>query len=126
VELSNKSMSPQGVYKLVQRVGRKAELPVDIGCHTLRHAFGTHVARYAGLRAAQALMGHQSVETTAGTYTDRPSLDELSVSAASYPSARALLCPGIGRMLANRRYVHRYVQRPDIRDACLAPGGPSP
>lgn len=73
-------ISPAGLFKLVRRVGHKAGLVVDIGPHTLRHAYGDHVARYAGLRAAQALMGHASVETTESTYVGRPTLDELAVS----------------------------------------------
>jgi hypothetical protein len=45
----------------------------------LRHAYGAHVAKYAGLRSAQALLGHASVDTTASTYVEKPGLDELSV-----------------------------------------------
>lgn len=50
----------------------------------LRHSFGDHIAQYAGLRAAQALMGHESVETTARTYTSHPSLDELAGSVQGF------------------------------------------
>jgi hypothetical protein len=46
----------------------------------MRHAYGDHVAKYAGLRAAQALLGHASVDTTASTYVEQPGLDELAVS----------------------------------------------
>jgi site-specific recombinase XerD len=83
VEVSDKSASPVTFHKIAQRVGRKAGMPVDIGAHTLRHAFATHVARYAGLRAAQELMGHVSVQTTEG-YTERVSLDELAVSVSGF------------------------------------------
>jgi hypothetical protein len=48
--------------------------------HLLRHAFGDHVAQHAGLRVAQALMGHASVETTARVYTSQPGLEELANS----------------------------------------------
>jgi hypothetical protein len=72
---------------------------------TLRHAFGDHVARYAGLRAAQALMSAITspgtpdcappkrswatrASTTAGTYTNRPTLDELAVSVQGFSYRR--------------------------------------
>ena len=44
------------------------------------YAYGDHVAKHAGLRAAQALLGHASVDTTASTYVEKPGLDELSIS----------------------------------------------
>ena len=77
-------MSRGGMYKLVQRSGQRAGLHVPITPHTLRHAFGDFVAKYAGLRVAQALLGHASVETTAGTYVDRVSLDEMTVAMAGF------------------------------------------
>lgn len=80
VERPSVPITPEGLYKMVRRVGRRAGLGHDIGPHTLRHAFGDHVARYAGLRAAQALLGHSSVQTTEESYTGRVSLDELSVA----------------------------------------------
>ncbi len=72
--------SGQFVWRLVARVAKRAGIAAHIHPHLLRHAYGDHVARYAGLRAAQALLGHAAVDTTAGTYVDRPTLDELSVS----------------------------------------------
>ena len=77
-------LSRNGLYKLVQRSGVAAGLHVPITPHTLRHAFGDFVAKYAGLRVAQALLGHASVETTAGTYVDRVSLDEMTVAMAGF------------------------------------------
>jgi integrase/recombinase XerD len=77
-------MSRGGMYKLVQRSGVAAGLHVPITPHTLRHAFGDFVAKYAGLRVAQALLGHASVETTAGTYVDRVSLDEMTVAMTGF------------------------------------------
>jgi site-specific recombinase XerD len=43
----------------------------------MRHAFGDHVARYAGIQNAQALLGHADVGTTQ-MYTGAPTLDELA------------------------------------------------
>jgi integrase/recombinase XerD len=84
LERSETRMSGSGMYQLVRRVGVLAQLGAEIGPHTLRHAFGDHVARYAGLRAAQALLGHASVATTEGSYVGRVSRDELAVSVAGF------------------------------------------
>lgn len=72
--------SPQAIWRTVDEVAKRAGIAAHIHPHLLRHAYGDHVAKYAGLRAAQALLGHASVDTTAGTYVDKPGLDELSVS----------------------------------------------
>jgi site-specific recombinase XerC len=42
--------------------------------------YGDHLAKRAGLRVAQELLGHATVDTTASYYTSRPGLDELSIS----------------------------------------------
>lgn len=88
VDRHEKQMSPSSLYKLVQAVGVRADLPAPITPHSLRHAFGDHVARYAGLKAAQALMGHASAATTADSYTNRASLEELSVSVHGFTYRR--------------------------------------
>ncbi len=88
VEIPDRPISATGLYKMVRTVGRRAQLGGEIGPHTLRHAFGDHVARYAGLRAAQSLLGHESVATTEGSYTGRVSLDELAVSVSGFSYRR--------------------------------------
>ena len=90
IEEPTRGISGEGMFKLVRRVGQKAGLVADIGPHTLRHAYGDHVARYAGLKAAQALMGHASVETTESTYTGRMTLDELAISLHGFRYRRAI------------------------------------
>ena len=45
----------------------------------MRHAFGDHIARYAGIKNAQALLGHADVGTTQ-IYTGAPTLDELAAA----------------------------------------------
>lgn len=75
-----KPSSPQAIWRTVQDVAVRAKIRAHIHPHLLRHAYGDHVAKYAGLRAAQGLLGHASVDTTASTYVDRPTLDELAVS----------------------------------------------
>jgi integrase len=47
--------------------------------HVMRHAFGDYVARYAGIKNAQALLGHADVGTTQ-IYTGAPMLDELAAA----------------------------------------------
>lgn len=80
VDYTDRPASPQSIWRLVAHVARRAGIARHVNPHLMRHAFGDHVAKYAGLRAAQALLGHASVETTAGTYVDRPTLDEIAVS----------------------------------------------
>lgn len=77
-------LSHTTVHRDVKQVAAQAGLSSAIAPHTLRHAFGDHVARWAGLRAAQALMGHENVETTATVYVDRVTLDELAVSVQGF------------------------------------------
>jgi integrase len=79
-EYADKPSSPQAIWRTVQDVAKRAGIAAHIHPHLLRHAFGDHVAKHAGLRAAQALLGHSSVDTTASTYVDKPGLDELTVS----------------------------------------------
>lgn len=72
--------SAKGLWQLVGRVAERAEIAAHVHPHLLRHAFGDHVARHAGLRAAQAMLGHVSVETTESTYTGEVTLDELTAA----------------------------------------------
>lgn len=68
------------VGRIVKEVARRAGITANIHPHLLRHAYGDHVAKRAGLHAAQTLMGHASVTTTAQVYVDKPDLDELTAS----------------------------------------------
>ena len=91
-------MSAKALWEMVVRVGKRAGISTHVHPHLLRHAYGDHVAKHAGLRAAQALLGHASVDTTAGTYVDRPTLDELAISVhgfsyRGYPPSEHLAIP---------------------------------
>jgi hypothetical protein len=70
--------------RIVRTVARRAGIAAGVHPHLLRHAFGDHVAKHAGLHVAQTLLGHQSVATTATTYVDRPGLDELAGSVGGF------------------------------------------
>jgi integrase len=87
-EYPEKPSSPQAIWRTVGEVADRAGVAAHIHPHLLRHAYGDHVAKYAGLRAAQALLGHVSVDTTASTYVDRPGLDELQVSVHGFSYRR--------------------------------------
>jgi len=88
-EYPEKPSSPQAIWRTVQDVAVRAGIAAHMHPHPLRRAFGDYVdvAKHAGLRAAQALLGHSSVDTTASTYVDQPGLDEISISVHgfSYP-----------------------------------------
>jgi site-specific recombinase XerD len=73
-------ISYESLRRIVVKVGRRAGIAAHVHPHLLRHAYGDHVARHAGLHAAQALMGHANVNTTASVYVDRPDLGELAAS----------------------------------------------
>lgn len=73
-------ISRTALARLIREVAQRAGITTRVHPHLLRHAFGDHVAKHAGLRVAQALMGHASVQTTASVYVDRPGLDEMAAS----------------------------------------------
>ena len=71
--------SPQALGRLVQAVGIRSGIVAHVHPHLLRHAYGDHIARYAGMRNAQFLLGHADVGTTE-IYVGKPTLDELRMS----------------------------------------------
>lgn len=68
----------------VARIAARAGIGVQVTPHTLRHTFGESTAAMCGLRAAQALLGHQSVQTTADVYTAGAGLDELRTALTGF------------------------------------------
>jgi integrase len=78
-DLARHRSSAQALYYLVKRVAARAGVRADVGPHTMRHAFGDHVARYAGMRNAQYLLGHAGIGTTE-SYVGEPTLDELAAA----------------------------------------------
>jgi hypothetical protein len=49
----------------------------------MRHAFADHIARHAGTRVAQFLLGHSGIGTIE-TYLGAPTLDELSAAVSGF------------------------------------------
>lgn len=91
IEDPTRPVSASGMYRQVRAIGERAGIAGRITPHVMRHAYGDHIARYAGLRVAQALMGHEDVSTTAGTYTDKPGLDELAAQVRGFSFYRAVI-----------------------------------
>jgi integrase len=83
VDYRKRPSSPQALYHLVLRVGERAGISAPIHPHLLRHAFGDHIARHAGTRNAQFLLGHSGIGTTE-TYLADPTLDDLAASVADF------------------------------------------
>jgi integrase len=81
--LAHKPMSAQGLYYLVGRVAKRAGITAHIHPHLLRHAYGDHIAKHAGLIIAQAMLGHASVETTRA-YVGQITLDDLAEALAGF------------------------------------------
>jgi site-specific recombinase XerD len=75
----DKRVSASAIYKQTVALGERAGIAVRVTPHVMRRSFATHVARHAGVRVAQSLLGHESITTTE-EYTNAPTLDELAVS----------------------------------------------
>jgi integrase/recombinase XerD len=62
---TGKPLERVGLWKLVERYGRKSQLLKKISPHTLRHCFATHlIGGGADLRVVQELLGHSDIATT--------------------------------------------------------------
>jgi integrase/recombinase XerD len=62
---SGKRLRRETIWELVKRYARRAGVSEDVGPHTLRHSFATHLlSGGADLRQVQELLGHASIATT--------------------------------------------------------------
>lgn len=82
-EFRDRPMSQTKLYDLVIEVAERARITAHVHPHLLRHAYGDHMTRYAGLRVAQESMGHADPSTTE-LYTGRMTPDELSRVVADF------------------------------------------
>ena len=58
-------MHPTIVQRTVKEAAKRAGLDKQIGCHTFRHSFATHLLEEGyDIRTIQELLGHRNVRTT--------------------------------------------------------------
>lgn len=95
IELPQRPCSQQSLGELVAQVGRRAGIAAHIHPHLLRHAFADHIARYAGMRNAQFLLGHASVATTEN-YLGKPTMAELEAAVGGFSFAPTMRTDVLG------------------------------
>ncbi len=64
-EVRRHHLHESGLQRAVKKAADKAGLVKNVGCHTLRHCFATHLLEGGyDIRTVQELMGHDDVSTT--------------------------------------------------------------
>jgi integrase/recombinase XerD len=65
VTRSGRRVNRETIWKLIQRYASRIGCGTEIGPHTLRHSFATHLlAGGADIRALQEMLGHANIRTT--------------------------------------------------------------
>jgi len=77
-----KKLSRMGIYDIVKKYCREAQIEKDVHPHTMRHSFATHLLQGgADIRVIQEMLGHSSITTTQiYTHTNRDYLIEIHKS----------------------------------------------
>jgi len=65
VGIKGKGLSGQGMYDVLKRLRKRANLNKQFGLHTLRHTIATHLlAQGMSLEQIAKFLGHSSLEST--------------------------------------------------------------
>jgi integrase/recombinase XerD len=80
--------SEQAIWNAVRRLAKAAGIYGNVTPHSMRHAFGDHIARGTDVRVAQFLLGHADLGTTE-TYLGAPSLDQMARASRASRSSRS-------------------------------------
>jgi integrase/recombinase XerD len=91
-DIKQRPASRQVIRTVVEELRARAGIHGRVTPHSMRHAFGDHIARYAGIKNAQALLGHADVATTQ-IYTGEPTLDELAAAIRGFRFDRTNVLP---------------------------------